>query len=282
MSRQAKPRLFFWRRLVLGLGLAGAILETLSTRFHTAPTLGLDINPLGLVGATALALGAVFSSQILGGNLERVWVRSRSVAEALQSEAYRFCMRVPPYARDDREQNLKEQRGKIVEAMRGVPLVPDVARRAAKPVPGEGMTVATYLATRIARQTDSKNGFYWESARKLKRQVRRFRNAAVTFAACSAILGAFGAAGISEVAIWAAVLTTVSSSVAAYFQANRYEYLLLSYTATAGRLTELSEELQDLPESSANERDRLVLACEEAISVENQAWMAKWLVANLR
>ena len=274
-SRKKKPQLFFWRRLVLGLGLAGAVFETLST-YDILPPIG-EINPVGFVGAAALAVAAVFSRQVLGGDPERVWVRSRSVAEALQSEAYKFCTRVPPYDRDDREQELKEQRGKIVEAMRDVPLIPDPAKRAEKPAPPEGMSVTTYLETRIASQIDLSDGFYWKSARDLERRVGRFKWAVVTFAAGSAILGVFGAAGISQVAIWVAVLTTVSASVAAYFQANRYEYLLLSYTATARRLKELSEELRRVPESSLGERNRLILACEEAISVENQAWMAKWL-----
>ncbi len=276
-SRKKKPQLFFWRRLVLGLGLAGAVFETLSPSFGTVQLLGKDISPLGVVGAAALAVAAVFSRQVLGGDPERVWVRSRSVAEALQSEAYKFCTRVPPYDRDDREQELKEQRGKIVEAMRDLPLIPDPAKRAKKPAPPEGMSVTTYLETRIASQIDPNDGYYWKSARDLERRVGRFRGAAVMFAAGSAILGVFGAAGISEVAIWVAVLTTVSTSVAAYFQANRYEYLLLSYTATAWRLKELSDDLGGVPEPSLGERNRLILACEEAISVENQAWMAKWL-----
>ena len=256
-----KPQLFFWRRMVLGLGLAGAVFETLSPSFGTVQLLGKDISPLGVVGAVALALAAVFSRQVLGGNPERIWIRSRSVAEALQSEAHKFCTRVPPYDRDDREQELKKQRGKIVEAMRDLPLIPDPAKRAKKPAPPEGMSVTTYLETRIASQIDPKDGYYWKSARDLERRVGRFR----------------GAAGISEVAIWVAVLTTVSTSVAAYFQANRYEYLLLSYTATAWRLKELSDDLGGVPEPSLGERNRLILACEEAISVENQAWMAKWL-----
>ena len=276
-SRKKKPQLFFWRRMVLGLGMAGAVVETLSPSFGTVQLLGNDISPLGVVGAAALAVAAVFSRQVLGGDHERVWVRSRSVAEALQSEAYKFCTRVPPYDSEDREQKLKEQRGKIVEAMRDLPLIPDPAKRAQKPALPEVMTIKAYLDTRIASQIDPNDGYYWESARDLERRVGRFKGAAVTFAAGSAVLGVFGAAGISQVAIWVAVLTTVSTSVAAYFQANRYEYLLLSYTATAWRLKELSDELRVVPESSQEERNRLILACEEAISVENQAWMAKWL-----
>lgn len=275
-SRAKKPGLFFWRRMVLGLGMAGAVFETLSPSLGIVQIVGRDVSPLGVVGAVALALAAVFSRQVLGGDPERIWVRSRSVAEALQSEAYKFCTRVPPYDSDDREQKLKEQRGKIVEAMRDLPLIPNPAKRADKPVPPEDMSVKTYLDTRIASQIDSSDGYYWKSARDLERRVKGFKGAAVTFAVGSAILGVFGAAGISKVAIWVAVLTTVSTSVAAYFQANRYEYLLLSYTATAWRLKELSDDLGG-PGSSLGERNRLILACEEAISVENQAWMAKWL-----
>ena len=39
-SRERKPRLFFWRRMVLGLGLAGAVFETLSPSFGTVRSAG--------------------------------------------------------------------------------------------------------------------------------------------------------------------------------------------------------------------------------------------------
>jgi hypothetical protein len=83
-------------------------------------------------------------------------------------------------------------------------------------------------------------------------------------------------AAATAVAAWVAVLTTLAGAIAAPIGAGRYEFLVMSYYATARRLDELVEGWRadgaptDSPRWSA-----FVQACEAAISVENESWLAR-------
>jgi hypothetical protein len=71
------------------------------------------------------------------------------------------------------------------------------------------------------------------------------------------------------------VATTAAGAVAAYIAAQRYEYLWIEYSRTASELRRLLDR-----RTSADGRPlsggELVGECEQVISVQNQAWMAKW------
>ena len=72
-------------------------------------------------------------------------------------------------------------------------------------------------------------------------------------------------------AAWVPVTTTASAAIVAHIAASRYDQLIIEYLRTADRLRYLRD----------TERSRLtpaafVDACEDTISVENQAWMARW------
>jgi len=154
-------------------------------------------------------------------------------------------------------------------------MLPDPSKRAGSPVPTETMSVDEYVSTRLKSQIDPESGYYWRAARENEVSTSRFRGWALTLGLVSTILGGFGTFGVTSIAIWVAVLTTVSGSLAAYFQAGRFEYLVLSYGATAHRLTNLLDVWKANPDPQL--ASSFVLSCEEAISVENQGWMAEWL-----
>ena len=69
------------------------------------------------------------------------------------------------------------------------------------------------------------------------------------------------------------VVTTVATAVAAYIAAARYDHLVIGYLRTAQRLEHLRQEQLAGP---AGAPAAFIDACEAAISVENQAWMARW------
>ncbi|MFG1691307.1 DUF4231 domain-containing protein [Gemmatimonadota bacterium] len=275
-ARDKKRSLLFWRKLVLLLGLGGAIFETLAASVFAEVTIG-QFNVFGFLGFIMLGVAAYFGRNVLGGQPERLWVGARSVAEALKSESFKFCVQVDPYHEGDRESRLATKKKQIGESTGLSLMVPDPGKRAGKPVPTETMSVDEYVSTRLKSQIDPNTGYYWSAARENAATTRKFRGWALLLGVVSTILGGFGAFGVTGIAIWVAVLTTVSGSIAAYFQAGRFEYLALSYGATGHRLTNLLDVWNANPDPQL--ASAFVFGCEEAISVENQAWLAEWLSA---
>ena len=64
-------------------------------------------------------------------------------------------------------------------------------------------------------------------------------------------------------------------AVAAYIAAERYEFLWIEYSRTASELRRLIER-RTAADGSPLSGSELVSECEQVISVQNQAWMAKW------
>ena len=88
------------------------------------------------------------------------------------------------------------------------------------------------------------------------------------------VLAAVAAAfQIERAAAWVPVVTTVGASLVAYVAAARYDHMVIEYLRTAQRLEHLRREYLDNP---AGDAAAFIDACEAAISVENQAWMAGW------
>jgi hypothetical protein len=71
-----------------------------------------------------------------------------------------------------------------------------------------------------------------------------------------------------------AAVTTAGGAVAAYIAAERYEFLWVEYTRTASELRRLPARRTAADGSPLSESE-LVAECEQVISVQNQAWMAK-------
>ncbi len=59
--------------------------------------------------------------------------------------------------------------------------------------------------------------------------------------------------------------------------ASRYDFLVMSYHATARRLEDLVNDWRsDGAPTDPAAWSAFVRACEDAISVENESWLAKW------
>ncbi|WP_373305726.1 SLATT domain-containing protein [Streptomyces flavofungini] len=76
------------------------------------------------------------------------------------------------------------------------------------------------------------------------------------------------------VGAWVAVLTTAGGAGAAYTAAPRYEFLWIEYSRTASELRRLLERRTAVDSRPLSGSD-LPAECEQAISVQNQAWMAR-------
>jgi hypothetical protein len=101
--------------------------------------------------------------------------------------------------------------------------------------------------------------------------MEKIKNIGLVLGVIAIAFGALGSTG--RTAGWVAVISTITASIAAYAYANRYQYLVISYQATAKRLELLLTRWQtsEKTDSGTEARNRFILDCEEAISIENSA-----------
>ncbi len=267
-ANQLKSRISTARRLMLVLTVTVAVLSLASSQLISASRpAGVTLSVLAAV--CAVGLGLVASAQ--GKDRITRWTQARSVSEALKSEAYRYLAGCPPYDGADRAQRLAAEAHRVIgnasELAQVVqPLVP-----AARPIP-DVRDVETYLDLRV--RTSQLDNYYRPNARKLDERLRIAKVATVVLSLLAAALGALAAIS-ADLAAWAAVATAAVGAAGSYVAGERWEFLLAEYSRTAQELERLVT-LRTAPDGTALGPAELVDRCEEVISVQNQAWIAKW------
>lgn len=272
-----KNRVNYARGAALGLSCLGAVAETLSATLLADTDLLQTI--IGAAGAVSLTAAAFITTQFLTTDSIRRWNRARSVSEAIKHLIYQYRAKVTPF----REGNaLAELQRKIIEIEAQAR---DLERYladidASDAAPPDSLTPDAYVEKRVRQQIE---GYYHKKARLYAQRQRLWRGleiglgfTAATVAAVATYIGKSGA-DTSSIAAWVAVLTTLGGAFAAHSAANRYDFLVMSYYATGRRLQDLLDEWR--AQGSPTDEVRwgtFVHACEGAISVENESWMAKW------
>ena len=104
--------------------------------------------------------------------------------------------------------------------------------------------------------------------------AKKIRNWSLWLGALAVGLGVLGTLWVG-VPAFIAVITTVTAALGAQLYAGRYEYLALSYLATARRLEELHT-IWEMSGQTEAERGQFVVDCERAFAAENSGWMAEW------
>jgi hypothetical protein len=132
--------------------------------------------------------------------------------------------------------------------------------------------VDSYLDLRVKKSQLEK--YYEPKAALMRSRLRMLKVTEVALALVAAALAAMAAIW-PGVAAWAAVVTTGGGALAAYIAAERYEFLWIEYSRTASELRRLLERRTDADGRKLSDAE-LVQACEQVISVQNEAWMAKW------
>lgn len=272
-ARAYKTRLSRWRRIVLALGLAGGVVGVLSSQ-QWIPWGGLWPplpKALGAASALLLGLAAYFSKEILSPADEGRWIRARAAAEAFKREAYLLLARVPPY---DGAVVTLERADEITRAVEGLRYERLSAEQKKESLPGTPLSVGDYIRVRVSEQVEK---FYEPGAEKNWAVARKVKAVTVVLGALSIVQGALGFLWVG-VPAFAAVVTTLSASLAAYLYAGRYQYLAVSYLATAQKLGGLRAawEVSGRTDADAAERNKFILDCEAVIAAESGAWMAEW------
>jgi hypothetical protein len=276
-ASRARRRIDAWRAVALELGVAGAIAATLATQVGA----GGWATALRIVAAVALALVPVVLARRTGTQALQAWTRMRSVAEGLKTEQYLYLTGVPPYAAGDADVRLARRVESVTDSASD--LVGElVGLKPPTKQPPAVDDIETYVEHRVRQQID---GYYEPRAAHAWRQASWARRAVFGLTLIGAGLGAVAASlggdsAADVVGAWVPVATTVAVAVTAHAASARYEQIAVTYLQTARQLDRLvrrwqlerAEAAAQAPENDAE----LVRACEDVISLENQAWMARW------
>lgn len=266
-ANRLKRRIDQARLAILALGIATAVLAVAAHQVGGLSVLAGQV----LSAAAAVTAGAatLVQRRVSTGQI-RDWTRARSASEGLKTEIYSYCGGASAYTGSDPDQRLGEKTSGIVEA------VGDLQRHTLGIVPDTKPIllvhdVDSYIALRVDDQIDK---YYKKKAALYDKQVRRLRKAGDVLGVTALVLAAVAAAfKVDSLNAWVPVVTTIGTSVAAYIAAARYDHMVIEFLRTAQRLESLCRERHDKPDGDPA---AFIDACEAAISVENQGWMARW------
>ncbi|HET6438306.1 MAG TPA: DUF4231 domain-containing protein [Anaeromyxobacter sp.] len=245
--------------------------------------------PCAVLGAVLLAVATLVTKQLVTVDAVRAWTRARSVSEALKAEVWLYRARADRYGGPDAAQRLSDETQKIenqaLDLERYLAAVELPAQLPDSKRPPPPMSQEEWVKARVLGQAE---GYYRQAARAMARRLAVFRGVEFglgLFAAASgaavAWLSSQGDASLhrasTPLAPWVAVLTTIGGAIAAHIAASRYDFLVMSYHATARRLESLVERWRSVGAPGEGKGwSEFVNACEAAISVENEGWLAKW------
>ncbi|HWS85517.1 MAG TPA: DUF4231 domain-containing protein [Pyrinomonadaceae bacterium] len=285
-SRAYQSQLSSWRKLVLYFGIAGAIVGTLSGQVGL-----LDLSPdakkwltvlLAFVSAVLLALATYFTTKILTPANEGAWLRARAAAESFKREAYLLLAQAPPYDGPITPASLARLKRIISEDVHDLEeehVTPDGQR---KGMPTALLSADDYIRDRVQHQIK----WYRRRAAEHKASAGRIKGLSLALGAVAVVLGLLGphlssllndeqaARWVGVPAAFIAVFTTITTSLASYLYAGRYQYLVVSYLATARKLEERVLEWE-LSGKTDDERKQFVQDCEGLFAAENSGWMAE-------
>ncbi len=273
---KVKQRIRRGRRVTFGLGVAGTVLVTAAGQVE-----GSAGRVLAALAAAALASAPIVAGSFASPEHTKTWTQLRSVSEGLKAEIYTYLAGVDPYhgPRDERDRRLLERSEAIQQAADILPPAAPISGTSSSRRWPEIDNLDSYVTHRVNDQI----GYYEPQAAAAERHTTRFQWAGLVASLAAAVLGAVEAAtGSMTITAWAPAITMVGASVGSFAAASRYEDNARAYKQTARRLRFLRDQWQ-LPvpaNASSAERARRDMAfvadCEEAIAIENQAWMARW------
>lgn len=260
------------RSLRLGLTVAAAVLALAGSQVKAVSfpsSVALAVTAAVALAAAGLLRGRANAEQV------RRWTRARSVSEALKTEVFLFLSKSGRYStRDDTavlQQRLETETQRLEAEASDLQRYTDGVTAVDRPLPAVH-DAASYLEVRVRKS--QLDGYYVPKARTMRWRLRQLKITEVALALIAA--GLAGAAAASPgVGAWAAVVTTAGGAVAAYIASERYEFLWVEYSRTASELRRLLDRHTTADGHPLSDSE-LVAACEEVISVQNQAWMAKW------
>lgn len=278
-----KNKIQFYRACHLSFMVAGAVFQTLATRFsHT--NYGW-IN--SLAGGVCLGAAPFISNTFLSKESKSDWIRCRSTSERIKAEVYRFRAGVTPYDSNTPVQTLVNRVADISDSSKDLKLFYVMAIGDGKEVPPQ-LDRSTYIKYRLGTQIE---GFYIPTARKLAKKSSMLNTCQGILAAGSAAIGLVaGSAGgamsgvanqagqtvasnlIKNVGMWGAALATAAAAFGTHIASTRYDDEVMEWSTAAQRLENLYLRLPKNVGPGSDEWSDFVLSCEEIIASNTKNW----------
>jgi SMODS and SLOG-associating 2TM effector domain 1/Protein of unknown function (DUF4231) len=261
-----------WRLWTLILAIAGAVLVTLGQQLGSlvaslGPWAGLPGKVASLAGTAGIALSAYFAHEALSNENVQSWTKCRSTAESLKATIYLYRAGVPPFDGTDRDAELVDRRAAIEDAVEGVELI---AQAESEVVDLPPINPEDYIVERVNDQIE----FYRKRSSEYQKKTSMLRQLVFWLGAAAVLLGVVSAVK-PLVAAWTAVVATVIASLSSYVQSQRYQTLMAAYQSTARRLETLRDKWGASTKSDVL-KNAFVQSCEEAMALENSAWVTQW------
>jgi hypothetical protein len=277
VAGRLKRQIMRARTLILTLIVTTAILETAAAQIaHVQGNTAALPRALAIAGAVLAAFAATLQTQSRPQERIKQWMRARSASEAMKEQVYRYLTRTGKYGSGG-EAALRAERDRILADAGDLQALAAVETPAPRTLP-DVHDIASYVTHRLGGQID---GYYLKQAEANARRSATWRWVQSALLYLSAALGALATfAPNVGLGAWVSVLTTVTGAFGAFIEASRYDHLAVSYRTTALRLQSLRDEWTDTLSKQTptpEEQSRFVDRCEQAISVENEAWMAGWV-----
>jgi len=265
-----------WRSIILAFSILGAVIGTLSQQLNLLTLVhGPQWLPstLGIISGAALGLAAYFTREALSPDAETKAARARAAAEGFKSEAFLIAAVAPPYNTAITTDELFARTSKVTEAVDNLAHQTITTEQGLEGIPTEPLSAEAYVKARVDDQID---GFYLPRARAYETKLANGKYFMLGLGTIAVLLG-LGSAKFPSFAGWIAVIGTLTAAVAARHYAARYQFLIVTYQATAEKLRRLKTEWEVARKTDPVAADqKLIVGCEETISSENTGWMAEF------
>lgn len=223
---------------------------------------------LGIVSTLILSISSYFGSKIMLSDKENIWKNTKSMAEALLSNIYRYITNNGEYS------NLREseQNSLLIDKtneylMQSENLILDAVKNLEGKPPID-MNIETYIQKRLV---DKKENYYKAKAIVFIKQLKRYERMTIGLGIVSVAFGSL--VTVYDASVLIALVTTMTTTLASYYTALKLKEQKNSYNATAKQLDIL---LMKYRYSNKISDEQLIHQTENILIAENTAWMNFW------
>jgi uncharacterized protein DUF4231/conflict system pore-forming effector with SLATT domain len=254
-------------RLMVALGLAGAILEGLAVQIHTSYP-GAS-QAAGYAGAAALALALVVRAKGLPRERSEAWVLAAAASQSLKREIYRYRTSSGPYAErlgGNPEATLLQRRDAIFQKAKSIEKY--IMESDSKPVTPLGpLDADAYIAERVKPEIDKFRKF----SNSLSQVQTTWLRLEYFLASAAVLLAAVLAFTHNQAySAWVIVFAFLSLAPGASTKSERYATLTVELQTMPDRLTSILERWR----TNDGTLEQLVEQFEAAVLAEGEAWVA--------
>lgn len=262
-----------WNSPIVGIGLAGVVLSTVSPQVKVWLSDHTSLASLFTgAGPFMVAIAAVASTEYLRFNKEKSWITARKVSEALKAEGFLYAAGAPPYGD-------KAQAPKLLGAKMQAILTEELAEDIQEPAKGESRTsypqapldLDGYVKQRVVDQVE----YHRREGSINRTKLHRWRYVGLVLAIGAAGLGALATFTALDANVWVAAIAAVAATVTSIIHSNRYEFLAATYATTARLLKARQTDWTSGIVKTEEEKQRFILDCEAILATQNRLWTAE-------